>query len=451
MQCGAYLGKRPPQTRRSSNGQTGLSQVHNLYFVAYRGEIHVYEPQFPSQCIGAEPALIINTEALPNPSDQRRVYARYASQQTRDINKLLVQPLGNQEVVAVVRHDGDVEAYYTRDISRAIERRRYDDNSLGVFASDIRPLLHKNVGLSAWGLAIHTNARMIAVSSNTHATTVFTFALSDGETDDEIDLDDLPAHEHRYFSMSGVIPPNDRRKNDVRILAHPAGLNNLPDIAFCNTGDDPTGRWLLTADISGSVATWDVHNLLLVQLTSTAISPPIFPLHPGVMDNRNGLWGVMFLDPRSFRPARSVEEAVNVSSMLDGFDFHKERQKAIWDLGKTVDQIEDVRRPFKDVGNPVRVLDGNYADPLATSRITSNGALTVPISGHASNGAPTARNRRPARNDSNNGEDEDESEDEDEDEESEEDEDDTGYDSAEQTHIEYEQPDGSIHRKEIPK
>jgi hypothetical protein len=132
--------------------------------------------------------LIINTESRPRAPEEQRLYTHYPENGTRAINKLLVQLLGSEEVLAVVRDDGDVEAYYTRHIYNAIEKRAYYDSDLGILSADVKPFFHRNVGSSAWGLAIHSTARMIAVSANTHAATVFTFALTDGESEDESDF-----------------------------------------------------------------------------------------------------------------------------------------------------------------------------------------------------------------------------------------------------------------------
>ncbi|KAI5207560.1 hypothetical protein AUEXF2481DRAFT_36532 [Aureobasidium subglaciale EXF-2481] len=419
---------------------TGLSHVYNLYFVAYLGNIFVYEPQFPSQNIEQEPVLVIETDKRPFSPKDHEIYGVYANQGTRTINRLLVQRLGTEEVVAVVRNDGDVEAYYTRHIHQAIEKRAHDKNTLGVSATDVRPFFHRTVGDSAWGLAIHSTARMIAVSANTHWTTVFTFALTDGEPDDQEDPPD--GDDVHYFAMRGTPPPNDRRKNDVRILAHSGGKQNLPDIAFCNTSNDPAGRWLLTADILGTVAAWDVHNLQLMQLVNTAMNPPLFPIPSGYMDTRNGVWGLMFLDPLSFRAADTVKEAFGISPRQVGFDLRKEKDSAIWDLSRTMEQIDHVRRPFKDVGKPVKVRNGNYADPLETSRQAPNGS-PIPVNG-SSRRVHVEREDNSSEEDSE-GDDEDDLEDEDDSDV------DYAYDSAEETHVAVQRRDGTIYQVEKPR
>jgi hypothetical protein len=383
--------------------------------------------------------LIIHTESKAKTPEEQRLYGIYTGLGTRAINRLLVQLLGNEEVVAVVRDDGDVEAYYTQHICTAIEKRAYDDSDIP--SVEVKPFFHRSVGLSAWGLAIHSTARMIAVSSNTHAATVFTFALTDGESDDEDDFPD--EDEVFYYGMKGAVPPNDRRKNDVRILAHSEGKQNMPDIAFCNTGDDPAGRWLLTADLLGQVAAWDVHSLQLNQLVKTAFSPPIFQIPKGGMDGRNGVWGLLFLDPLSFRNTATIEEALGVSPEQTNVDLQREKDNAIWDLGKTVDRIAHVRRPFKDVGKPVEVKNGDFAHPLEVSQNRSDG---TPV-------------RRPVRTDVDvdhiSGVEEEEEQAEESDNgniwDSDDSYDDTGYDSAEDTHMTFQRRDGSTFQVVKPK
>ena len=59
--------------------------------------------------------------------------------------------------------DGDVIGYRIQEIQRTLEHRTnlqepINDDSIHVF-------LHRNVGASAWGLAVHREARIIAISA----------------------------------------------------------------------------------------------------------------------------------------------------------------------------------------------------------------------------------------------------------------------------------------------
>ena len=55
------------------------------------------------------------------------------------------------------------------------------------------------------------------------------------------------------------------RDKDCRISLQ-CPPHNIPSIDFCNTGDDPHGRWLLATNIKGDVMLWDLHMQHLVSL-----------------------------------------------------------------------------------------------------------------------------------------------------------------------------------------
>lgn len=149
------------------------------------------------------------------------------------------------------------------------------------------PSLNENSLTSAGGLSIHTSARMIAVSSNTHKVLVFAFAL------DSQSLICIEGHVERvglqdfggpfrslldpvYLRSTGKkaatngdpgvhLVKVDRRKYDIVIglIAH---NTNVPNVAFWNseapwseaeTKDTPA-IFLTSIDISGTVYVWDV-------------------------------------------------------------------------------------------------------------------------------------------------------------------------------------------------
>ncbi len=71
--------------------------------------------------------------------------------------------------------DGDVIAYYTHLLW--MESGLSQGNKLPPNGTT-KPFFHENVGISAWGLAIHDRSRLIAVGSNNREVTVFAFGLS---------------------------------------------------------------------------------------------------------------------------------------------------------------------------------------------------------------------------------------------------------------------------------
>lgn len=175
VRFGRNIGREEfPQIAPWRCNLSGLSQRNNLLFMAYTGYIYVYEPHFPSQALPSKPALIIDTPPSA-PGLTGMLDPRYP----RAINSLVVQDLGIEEILAVARDDGDVEAYLVAHVVHAVERCAAGE------VAEVRPFFQSNVMLSAWGLAVHSNARILAVSSNTHNVTVFKFGLVDASGNDE--------------------------------------------------------------------------------------------------------------------------------------------------------------------------------------------------------------------------------------------------------------------------
>jgi hypothetical protein len=150
--------------------------------------------------------------------------------------------------------------------------------------------------LSAWGLSIHSKARKIAVSANTHQVTVFPFGLAKLQSNDGKSLDDQP--------LDKVIlnDPGNRDSDQKFVLS--AMNNNVPSIAFCNTDDDPEGRLLVSGEILGSIYLWDLHQPELIEL----IRAEYCVMAEGracACDQRehypHAIWGLSWLDRKSFR------------------------------------------------------------------------------------------------------------------------------------------------------
>lgn len=141
---------------------SALSQIHNLYFICCSKFIHVYRPSFPDQELLHTPDLIL-TPPLTAPNLEG-----YVDPITpHSINRIVVAFLGNEEILLVCCDDGDVIGYRTGAIQRAIDRLSDltcvldDDNES---SGSVTPFFKENVGKSAWGLSVHQQARMIAVS-----------------------------------------------------------------------------------------------------------------------------------------------------------------------------------------------------------------------------------------------------------------------------------------------
>ena len=314
-------------------------------FVAHASDIYVYEPEFPEQTLHA-PVLIVPSQ--PSSPDLRGYLDR---DEPHAINYLIVQKLGKDEVIANVRDDGDVEVFLVRHIVHAISTRvdRHDTTQNPV-ADNVKPLFLRNVGISAWGLAIHAEARILAVSSNRHEVTIFRFGLVDEHEDVQSprkqakDTEDDHSSKWDEERREDNMDSRPGRKTDVtrQVLN---GQANIPHIAFCNTGDDPDGRWLLTTDLSGVCRAIDLHTFTLVQ--AFRFGPPFIAENGGRYDRMNAGWGIMFLDTRSFIAEDSMQDALGMEDSEMPPDAKSDTR--IWDLSKTLRHLPDNSKAFKAV------------------------------------------------------------------------------------------------------
>ena len=249
-------GLKPPPISLYRNNLTALSQYHNLFFIACIDKIHVYSPQFPSQKISSKSELEFKLAAT-----QPGLSGYIDHEHPHAVNQLVIGDLGNQEILVATCDDGDVVVYSTRHIYNAIEIGQ----DIGPTLFDpIRPFFKRNVGMSAWGIAIHKAARLIAISSNTKQIKVFAFAVgqnspsersspvSDEDLLGDLDRDPGGADWKRVHTWS----PDQRSRNlEIILIGH---SHNIPNIAFCNTEDDLLGRYLVSTDINGWTYVWDI-------------------------------------------------------------------------------------------------------------------------------------------------------------------------------------------------
>ena len=255
--CARDCFKITTQTHRP---QTGLSHVHNLYFIAIVDEIWLYQPSFPLQKLGTEPLLKIRP-----PKSGQNLPGYLDTRQPHSINHLLVTFLGIEEIVLVTCDDGDVIGFRVDEIQRAIERRLEPDCAEDVFATDVRHFFLKNVGKSAWGIAVHTEARKIAISANTYKVTVFEFALASEGNNKQDDCGDAGGGEAESDSSTKGETVLQSRKQDRAYTLH-GQRDNIPCVTFCNTPDDPEGRYLACGAINGMIHVWDLHRREVLEL-----------------------------------------------------------------------------------------------------------------------------------------------------------------------------------------
>ncbi|KAF2865571.1 hypothetical protein BDV95DRAFT_612450 [Massariosphaeria phaeospora] len=290
---------------------TALSKKYNLYFVACDAAIHVYQPQFPNQTLSKTPALTIHP-----PTTSPGLKAGNDPGSPHSVNRLLVDFLGREEVLLAVCDDGDVVGYRVSEIQHALEKRQPvtdGKESTAGNSSDIRVFLHRNVGLSAWGLAVHRDARLIAISANTAEITVIAYALADVSTcrsessdsvlEDVISVDDGESQDF----------PFPRRRDHVITLV---GRFNIPAISFDNNGTDPTGRWLFSSSIKGETHLWDLYSPETPMRTirvGRCDEVTVPTQKPDCMCHvEHASWSAMFVDTRSCHQTYSVEDALGM-------------------------------------------------------------------------------------------------------------------------------------------
>ena len=297
---------------------TALSQRYNLYFIATREGVAVYQPEFPFQKLHQKPKLNIP------PTLANLAAAGYIDEwRPHGINHLMVGDLGSEEILLVATDSGNVAAYHTRAIEEAINKDPYKFSEKG--RSDIvglRAFFSQWVHESAWGLAIHRQGRMVAVSANkphhvaardpSAKITVFAFALTSPSTDNEEDFEEPGLNTSGELQdwydwdpdgSNGETPQRDRNFR-ITLGGDSGHINNIPSVSFINSQEDPDGSWLLSTDITGVMKLWRIwrgacHDSYDCEGTHLGIA---------IRRQRDAGWIVAALDPASFRPALSMDQ-----------------------------------------------------------------------------------------------------------------------------------------------
>lgn len=196
------------------------------------------------------------------------------------VNHLMIGDLGNQEILLAACDDGDVISYTVHSLLGTIERTKVNNSracqpeagrDCQISSDDAAsqsacpapiPWLLENVGHSAWGLAIHKEARLVAVSSNTKVIDVFAPALRKSISRAKgAAKEKCPKPLARELLSNGIWRFStrnlslDRAYNDrFSLQLH---TTNIPNITFAN--DDPSGRFLASTDIEANTFIWDLY------------------------------------------------------------------------------------------------------------------------------------------------------------------------------------------------
>ena len=201
---------------------------------------------------------------------------------------MLIGKLGEQEILLCACDDGDVVAYYTSAIAatiNAVSDYGYEESK--ATDSFLKPMLLRNLGKSAWGLAVHTQGRLIAASCNSHNITVFSFALK---------LPEFGLEEYGNDRLQEIILRRER-DTEYRLTGH---RFNIPNISFLNSDSDLEGRYLVSTDLTGVILLWDLHQRKTIEKINSRSSPDFLSQRMG--------WSVVCVVPASARCANSSEE-----------------------------------------------------------------------------------------------------------------------------------------------
>lgn len=245
------IDRHTPKTLKACN----FLIAWQLYFVAYQSHIFVYVPRSISrQRLPRHPDCLLRCE----PSSVAPYIGGYIDRVVpHSINNLMTGFLGNDEIVLACCDDGEVYAYYTKEIAEWVSSQ--DKSSLARPSGFRRPkhpspklpshFFRENVGITAWGLAIHQQSRLIAVSSNRREVTVFACALKgDSEEQDEA----RPRGQEDLEEMDRDTFVRLRERNWRIVLALGHRTSNLPNISFLDDEDGEADK-VAAVDIDGFV------------------------------------------------------------------------------------------------------------------------------------------------------------------------------------------------------
>ncbi|KAM3518047.1 hypothetical protein NHJ13051_008474 [Beauveria bassiana] len=314
-----------PATQCYRNNLTALSQAYNvchcgskaircvltgsqLYFVAYQSYIFVYVPRsIARQRLPRRPDHQFRCE----PSKVAPHIGGYVDQVVpHSVNHLTTGFLGNEEIVVACCDDGEVYAYYTREIAEWIALQensplKHHAGPKRFRCASAKPPTHffrENVGVSAWGLAVHRQSRLIAVSSNRREVTVFAFALQRPRRSSQ-------QQEEEDAACGGPAAYVRKRSKNWRIvIALGQTTSNIPNICFID--DEKGGAEKVAAvDIDGCAWIADIWNASQPVSAIRSTDPSLRRSEESVGESSRG-WGVLALSDDSFMTVNTLDELI---------------------------------------------------------------------------------------------------------------------------------------------
>ncbi|CAI7564656.1 unnamed protein product [Penicillium viridicatum] len=269
--CSTDTEREPPRYRpqvqilnvETDEERAALSQRRNLLFTAQVDDIYVWVPSGPRQLLGSKPEMIIHP-VMKEPNSPGYI----DRSRPHTINHIIVDDLGVDEVLLLATDSGNVTGYNVEAIFSAINRSAEYGGSRPFDAHEVKPFFAEHVQLSAWGLATHKFARLIAVSANTGVITVFAFALvdvaseSDGNSPSSSETSNVGGSdvlESTWVSIDNALSMEELKKDmpyhrtrNLR-LSYKGHFENIPCVSFANFELDPNGLWMVSTDILNRV------------------------------------------------------------------------------------------------------------------------------------------------------------------------------------------------------
>ncbi|KAI0196895.1 hypothetical protein F4808DRAFT_303858 [Astrocystis sublimbata] len=301
---------------------TTLSQRYNIYAVAYGEVIHIFRVRScVDHTLPARPDLTLR----PVQSEAGCAVGGYLDEENGHyINHMIIGDLGDMEILLFACDDGDVLAYYTSHIENALT---LSSNSHVPGSNDLVPFFHENVGISAWGLAVHQKSRLIGVANNSHQVHVFAMALTDPRLTDGEALPRphgcepwISFNKDEGGDLGWILweckhqqtapqKPEPHRRQYAYHLSFNLGIEgaNMPNIAFSSNSEGD----------AVAVYAFDIEERLWI-LDIWSDSAPMqheWGLYRTHSLRRQGYprgWGVLVLPESSFLPTNTYQESLGL-------------------------------------------------------------------------------------------------------------------------------------------
>lgn len=272
------------------------------------------------------------------------------------INAILVDDLGRDEVLLLATDSGNVCGYHVEVIYSALARCKEEKLQRPFDGTQVSPFFTEDVGMSAWGLATHKFARLIAVSSNTGQITVYAFALVGAAVNDDtksqpsqpqISQDRGLLSDQTWVSINNrkqlralrELMPHNHRSRNLR-LTYRGHFDNIPHVSFANFDLDANGIWMVSTDISNRVIIWRLWDDLWPSRVYSPGDPSNNPPQRG--------WAVLPLDPRTFKHHKRRVEACGCQPMTE-----EVASRTLLDVSKAIEEITDA----------TQLVEGTYKAP----------------------------------------------------------------------------------------